>query len=401
MSRRVLLPILVVAAGVGLAMLIFATRPRVEAQAPEAVVPLVRVLDVVRNPVTLTVHTHGTVEPRTESALVPEVSGPVVWMSPNLVSGGYFEAGEPLLRINPIDFEVALERARADLARAESEAGRAEKERERQRTLAEQGVASAARLDDAENAAKVGHAVVRQAQAALRKAELDLARAELRAPYRGRVRDEGVDLGQFVARGNPIATIYAVDYAEIRLPIADEELAHLDLGLRPGGVNGSGPEVVLRARFAGRDQTWRGRVVRTEGEIDPQSRMVRVVARVDDPLAERGEGGVPLEVGLFVDAEIQGRTLDAGVTLPREALRDGRRVLLVDDESRLRFREVEVARLARDEVVISGGLRDGERVCISPLATPVEGMRVRVAGPTRAEREGAKGPTEPPDEAGS
>jgi len=130
---KVVLPALVVGAGIGTALLIFATRPQVEARPPESVAPLVRVVTVSRRPVSLAVHTHGTIEPRTESALVPEVSGPVVWMSPHLVSGGYFEKDEPLLRIDPIDFEVALERARADLARAESEDNRARQELARQR----------------------------------------------------------------------------------------------------------------------------------------------------------------------------------------------------------------------------------------------------------------------------
>lgn len=382
---KVVLPVLVIAAGIGLALLIFATRPQVEARPPESVAPLVRVVTVVRGPVSLAVHTHGTIQPRTESALVPEVSGPVVWMSPHLVSGGYFEKGEPLLRIDPIDFEVALESARADLARAESEDSRARKELARQRTLAEQNVASISRVDDAENAAKVSRAVLRQAKAVLRKARRDLARAEMVAPYRGRVRDERVDLGQFVSRGSPIATIYAVDYAEVRLPIADHELAYLDLGLRPGEVNGEGPAVTLRARFAGRDRSWQGRVVRTEGEIDPQSRMVRVVAQIEDPLGKVDEDWAPLEVGLFVEAEIQGRTLEDAVVLPREALREGDQVFVVDEDGRLRFRDVDVARVERDQVVVRGGLAAGEQVCISPLATAVEGMRVRIAPAARQE----------------
>jgi RND family efflux transporter MFP subunit len=301
------------------------------------------------------------------------------------VSGGYFEKGEPLLRIDPIDFEVALERARADLAQAESEDIRARKELARQLTLAEQNVASASRVDDAENAAKVSSAVLRHGKAVLRKASRDLARTEMQAPYRGRVRKEQVDLGQFVSRGSPIATIYAVDYVEVRLPIADDELAYLDLGLRPGEVNGEGPAVTLRARFAGRDRSWRGRVVRTEGEIDPQSRMVRVVAQIEDPLGEAHEGRAPLEVGLFVDAEIQGLTFEDAVVLPREALRDGNQVFVVDADNRLRFRDVDVARVERDQVVVRGGLATDEQVCISPLATAVDGMIVRIAPTARQE----------------
>ncbi len=377
---RWILPVAVLGGGLALTLLLLATPPEVERRPAEARVPLVRVVTVETGRVPLHVTTHGTVTPRTESELVPEISGPVTWVSPALVPGGFFEQGEPLLRIDPIDFELAREQARADLARATSEAERARKELGRQRTLAERNVASAARLDDAENAGRIAEAAVRQARASLAVAERNLERSEIHAPYDGRVREEHVDVGQFVSRGAPIATLYAVDYAEVRLPVADEELAYVDLPLSfrdrvPDGQ--SGARVRLRAAFAGRDHVWEGRVVRTEGEIDPRSRMVHVVARVEDPYGISVEGRPPLKVGLFVEAEIEGRVLENAAVLPREALREGNRVLVVDDEGRLHFRPVEVARVSRDRFVVSGGLADGERVCISQLPAVVEGMQVR------------------------
>jgi multidrug efflux pump subunit AcrA (membrane-fusion protein) len=194
------------------------------------------------------------------------------------------------------------------------------------------------------------------------------------------VREERVDVGQFVARGAPLVTLYAVDYAEVRLPVPDRELSYLDLPLAftdPAGREG--PLVELGAEFAGRAHTWQGRIVRTEGEIDPRSRTVNVVARVEDPYGRASaERGVPLAVGLFVEAAIQGREVSDAVVLPRTALRDSQQVIVVDDESRLRFRRVDVLRVQGDEVVIGEGLSTGERVCISPLVAPVEGMSVRV-----------------------
>jgi multidrug efflux pump subunit AcrA (membrane-fusion protein) len=139
--------------------------------------------------------------------------------------------------------------------------------------------------------------------------------------------------------------------------------------------------VILRAHFAGSEREWHGRVVRTEGEIDPKSRMVHVVARVDDPYARRADDGrPPLAVGLFVEAEILGRRAEGVVVLPRAALRSDGRVLVVDDEQNLRFREVEVLRKGRDELIISSGLAAGDRVCISPLEAAVDGMAVRTVG---------------------
>jgi RND family efflux transporter MFP subunit len=394
-SPKVWLPLAFLAAGALGVVLLVLTRPRAEPRPPQVTAPLVRAVRVAPQPVRYEVSAQGTVVPRTQSDLVPQVSGEVVWVSPALVSGGFFAAGEPLVRIDRGDYEAALERARAAVARAESEFARARTERQRQGELAERSVASQARIDDAENAFAVAEAELRQARAELEQAQRDLERTELRAPFEGRVREKSVDVGQFVNRGSPIAKLYAVDYAEVRLPVPDRELSYLDLDLRPrSGSDGdgaaTGPEVRLHAEFAGRQQTWSGQVVRTEGEIDPRSRMVNVVARVEQPYG----ADPPLAVGLFVSAEIVGRRVEDAYVLPRSALREdeqGRRVLVVDDSDQLRFRRVEVLRAERDQVVIGAGLAPGERVVVSPLGVVVDGMQVRVVEDEAARAGGARG----------
>jgi RND family efflux transporter MFP subunit len=379
-SARLLLPLAALGLGAAGFALLVLTRAPVETRPPAAPPPLVRVVPVQLETVQLEVRTHGTVAPRTENDLVPEVSGRVVWIAPSLVSGGFFEEGEPLLRIDPRDYQAEAERAHATLAQRESELERATRELERRRGLAQREFASARELDDAINAEKVAAAALRVARAALERAERDLARTTLVAPFAGRVREENVDVGQFVARGAPIARLYAVDYAEVRLPVPDEELAFLKLpSLHRGDApEASGPPVRLHARFAGVEQTWEGRVVRTEGEIDPRTRMVNVVARVEDPYGRRDGGRrPPLAVGLFVEAEILGEVAEGVAVLPRAAMRGSDRVLVVDAESRLRFREVDVLRRTRDRVLIRAGLETGEHVCVSPLDTAVDGMEVR------------------------
>jgi RND family efflux transporter MFP subunit len=336
-------------------------------------------------PVQLTVDAYGTVVPRTESELVVQVAGEVVWVSPSLVAGGFFAEGDELVRIDPSDSEVSLEGARAAVARSESEASRARKERDRQRRLADQSVASQSRIDDAESAYRQAAALLREARALLRRAERDLDRTTLRAPFDGRVRKEQVDVGQFAGRGESIATLYAIDFAEVRLPVPDRDLSYLDLSLawhdRPQELE-DGPPVVLRAEFAGQPREWRGRIVRTEGELDPKSRMVHVVARVDDPYGRSAEGEtVPLAVGLFVEAEIQGRLLEQAYIVPRSAIRQGDRVLVIDADGRLHHRDVTLVRLEAETAVLGADqLASGERLCVSPLATPIDGMRVRVQG---------------------
>jgi RND family efflux transporter MFP subunit len=376
--KRWVVPLAILGVGVVGVLLLLASRPRVEPDPPAVVAPLVRVVPVAPGDFRFLVRAQGTVVPRTESELVPQVSGEVVWISPSLVSGGSFEAGEPLLRIERADYEVELESARATEARTASELARARKELERQRKLAARSVASQSRIDDAENAFRVAEAARREARARVERASRDLARTELTAAYQGRVREERVDVGQFVSRGSPVATLYAVDWAEVRLPLPDRELAFLDLplGRRAATEDAELPEVRLRAEFAGEQHVWTGRIVRTEGEIDPQSRMVNAVARVEDPYGRNG-GRAPLAVGLFVEAEILGRRVENAVVLPRSALRDGERVLVVDD-GRLRFRKVEVLRIDQEQVLIASGLSAGESICVSPLPGAVDGMSVRI-----------------------
>jgi RND family efflux transporter MFP subunit len=217
------------------------------------------------------------------------------------------------------------------------------------------------------------------AEARLEKAKRDLARAKIRAPFAGRVRAKIADLGEYVAPGVPVASVYSVDVAEVRLPVPDVNLAYLDLPVdyRGAAAQEPGPEVMLYTNFAGKRHSWVGRIVRVEGEIDPVSRMVHVVAQVNDPYGKQeSEDGLPLAVGMFVEAEIAGSVVDGAITVPRTALRGGQ-VLIVDDEDRLRFRDVDVLRVDRQSVIIVGGLAPGERVCVSTLEAVSDGMKVR------------------------
>lgn len=390
MSRkaRILVPALILLTGLAIVWGLVELRPEVATRPTRSVAPLVRVVSAEPESVQVWVRTQGTVVPRTESELVAQVAGEVVWVSPNLASGGFFDRGDPLVRIDRADAGVELQSARAAVARADSEFGRTETERERQRRLAERGVTAQARIDDAENAYRVAEAALREARARLARAERDLARTELRAPFQGRVRNKHVDVGQFVNRGATLATLYAVDEAEVRLPLPDRELRWLDLplGYASKELGEAGPRVVLSAEFAGSRRTWEGRIVRTEGEIDPRSRMVHVVARVEDPYGREQEerAHVPLAVGLFVEAEIAGRELEEAYVLPRTALQstveDGDHLHVVDAEGRLHVRDVEVLRSERDRVLIGAGLQPGERVSLSALPAVVDGMRVRVVG---------------------
>lgn len=381
MSRKkLMLPVLVILVACLVAFVVLATAPEVKRGTPEALLPAVRVMQAIPQDVQLQIRSQGTVMPRTESTLVPEVSGPVIWVSPALASGGFFEADEPLIRIDARDYQTAVARARAEVARAEGESEHASSELKRQEGLARKNATSSSHLSGANRAARVASANLEAAWAALYQAERNLERCVLRAPFKGRVRDENVDIGQFISRGMPVATLYATDFAEIRLPLADEELAFLDLHRLEANPE-SGPGVTLRARFAGETQSWQGQIVRTEGEIDSRSRMIHAVARVEDPYGRNADGAPagadsPLAVGLFVQADIAGYVAEQVLVLPRSAMRDGEKIVVIDDEDKLHLRDVEVIRVEQEDVILRTPLHDGERIGTSSMQWVVDGMKV-------------------------
>jgi RND family efflux transporter MFP subunit len=378
MIKKIVVPAAILLVAIAVAAGFIRNQRQLEPRQPDTPALSVRVVKVEPTAVRLRVHAQGTVSPRTESELVPEVSGNVVEISPNLVSGGYFEAGETLLTVDPRDYQAAVARAEAGLARAEADHELAQFDYQRAVELFGRSLLSQSDVESADRTARVAEASLADARLVLDSARRDLARTDLKAPFSGLVRREQVDVGQFVNRGTSVATIYATDYLEVRLPIADQELAYLNIPLNHRGEFDpmDAPSVKLSAEFAGREQTWEAHLVRTEAEIDPGTRMVYAIARLDAG-TDAGVNAIAAPVGLFVQAEIDGLKLDDVVVLPRSALRNGEYVLVVDTENRVSLRAVDVFRVYRDEVFIVGGLEAGENVSVSMLQTVVDGMRVQ------------------------
>ena len=378
---RVVLPLAILVFAVMAAVAMVSLRPEVETRPPDIKPPLVRIADVTLEDRQLTVTSQGTVSPRTESALVPEVSGRVIWVSPHFVSGGFFEKGEVLLKVDSHDYEQAVIRTRAEVANAKLRLAQEEAEfKVAHNEWEDLGKGEATPLTLREPQLENAKAALAASEANLVTAERNLERTQIRAPYVGRVRQKSVDVGQFITIGAPVGAVYAIDYAEIRLPLPDSDLAYVDLPLvyRGQRANPKGPKVTLRANFAGETNEWEGRIVRTEGEIDSMSRMVHAVAQVTNPYGRgKDPDRPPLAAGLFVEAEIEGHLARDVVILPRAALRGESQVLVVDEEDRLRFRDVDILRVTRKEIVVRGGLSAGERVCLSPLEAVTDGMKVR------------------------
>ena len=378
---KIVAPLAILAlAGLG-AYTLASKRKPMQIQRPTVLAPLVRVQRIELQDLELSVRSQGTVNPRTESQFVTEVPGRVVWVAPTFVPGGFFDAGAVLLRIDERDYQDAKVRAQAEIARAQLRMTQEEAESEvAQKEWARLGYGEPKPLNLREPQLADARAALAATEAGLAKALRDLERTQIKAPYAGRVRNKNVDVGQVVVAATPLGTIYAIDYAEVRLPLPDDQLAYLDLPLSYRGESSSrsGPSVTLTAEFAGKTHEWEGRIVRTEGEIDPATRMVNVVAQVKNPYARGSDPDrPPLAAGMYVGAVIQGRRVSGVAVLPRSALRVDGRLLLVDAEERLRFREVQLLRATREQIVVSNGLQEGDRVCLSSMDAVTDGMTVR------------------------
>ncbi len=375
MNKKILYPIALLMLGLGLALAIAVNKPATEPEPYDITPTTVRVMKVVSGPQYLTIKSQGTVQPRSQSELLPEVSGRVTWISPALVAGGAFKKDDILLRIDDADYRTLVQRSEAALERAKVEYSYAQDELKRLQSLFKQKLASQKQLDDAHRAERVAKATLTDSKAALEQARRDLERTLLRAPFDGLVRDEEVDLGQFVSRGQRIATVYASDAVEIRLPISADQLAYLGLPISTRGQipESIRPPVTVTVKLGGTTLTWQGNLVRLEAVVDERTRMVYGVALIQ----QVQDGTLPLlPVGMFVQAEIRGQRVENVIRLPRSAMRDNSQVLIVDADNRLHYRAVQLLRLEHDDMLIQGGLKDGETVCISPLQAVVEGMHV-------------------------
>ncbi len=379
MKLKILLPIIVLIIGVLGAYALVRSQKVVQPKPTEVPPPLIRVQSVYPTDFQLVVPAQGTVAPRTQTSLISQVAGQIIEVSPAFANGGFFEKGDVLLTIDPRDYEVGVAQARVQVAQAKLRLAREEEEaaiaRDEWKRLGSGEptdlVLRKPQIDEA-------RATIAAAEGALTRANLNLERTQIRAPYPGRVRTKNADIGQYVNPGSPLGHIYAIDYAEVRLPVPDDQLAYLDLPLsfRNNPHHNSGPDVRFRATFAGQEHTYMGRIVRVEGEIDTRSGMIALVGRVDNPYHQRDRNTPPLAVGMFVTAEIMGHRAENVVVIPRTALRGKNRVLVVTG-NRLYYRTIDILRADAEKVIVRSGLKSGEQLCVSSLDTVVDGMRVR------------------------
>lgn len=382
--KRIVLPIVILVGCLLVSSYLIRNPTTVEEAAVEIIPVSVRVAEVSLESVDLVVGSQGKVQAAQTVSLSAAVAGPVQWISPSMESGGYIESGEVLLRLDTSDFETAVERSRANMQQTLAEAEFADAELERLQELAERRLASDSQLQDAQRRTEVNRARLADAEASFRQAELDLDRTELRAPFNAIIQSRDVELGQYVNRAQSVAVLFGADEVEVRVPLAMRQLGFLDvpLGQRGEIPEQDAPEVALTGTYGGQQYQWRGKLVRIEASIDPNSNTVQTIIRVPQPSASdqwamQQHKAIPLPIGLYVEADITGKTVDDIIALPRSVIRNNNQVLVVDAENKMYFREVEIFRLEEQKVLISGGILPGERICISPIQAVVDGMAVQ------------------------
>jgi RND family efflux transporter MFP subunit len=373
--------VLIVGGGLSYGLLVGKPGPEPEA-APPLVPPVVEVRVAAPTAHALSVETQGTVRPLREIKLVSQVGGRVEEVSPRFAQGGFFAVDEPLVKVEDVDYQFLIARAESQVAAARQrlaeEQGRALQAKREWRDL---GSAQGNALFLREPQLASAKAALRASDADLAAARLDLSRTSIAAPFNGRISEKFVDVGQYVALGTVIATIYDTDVAQVRLPLTDQQVALLDLPLIYNNelpAEREGVPVLLHARFANREWQWQGKVVRTDASIDESSRVVYAVVEVQKPFERQpGSERPPLSPGLFVSATITGRQLQQVVELPRSALRTDGTVMVVDTAQLAQPQPVHVLDSNADNVWVQG-LNAGARVIVRQPTLVVAGMQVTV-----------------------
>jgi RND family efflux transporter MFP subunit len=330
---------------------------------------------------TLTVNAQGEVKPRREIVVAPQISGRISYVSPDFIDGGFIRRGQVLIRVESQDYELGVVRARSSVASAEQRLAReiAESELALQ-DLEDLGMKDASPLARREPQLAEARAALEAAKAQLQDAELALARTAVVAPFDGRVRERNVDIGQVVAPGQSLGRVFATDVVEVSLPLKDAELGRLGLPIAfADSPQTPGPEVIFTATVGGVPRTWKGQVVRTGAAINPQTRQINVIAELKDPFGKGADEGAPMAPGLFVNAQIVGRSLDQVLIAPRAALRGTDKLYIGDPKSgKLSIRTIDVTFSDKDGAYFHEGAEAGELAIISPIQAPFDGMSLTV-----------------------
>jgi RND family efflux transporter MFP subunit len=376
---KILVPVFIIGLLLTLAIVIQANPPEQPKRfAPPAQEMVVNAAPVRLQDYRIQLESYGSVQPRTQTTLTAQVSGQIVFVNPNIRDGGFFDKGDILVSIDPRDYEANVRIAQAvlmDARQALADAtARSELAREDWSSLGNEGEPPelVLRLPQLE-AARAG---VISAEATLQKAELELERTRIVAPFAGRVLQQSADIGQVVSPNTEIAVIYATDSVEVRLPIRNRDLAYIDLPelYRDVEAGNFAVNAQIISELIGKT-VWDARLVRTEGAIDQSARQLHVIAHIDDPFSKSADGRPQLKIGQYVTARIAGHELRDVLVIPNSAIYQGSYVYVVEDDV-LQRRNIEIAWQNDRDAIVKDGLGDGDILVTTPLGQVTSGVRV-------------------------
>lgn len=374
-KKQIIIPIAILAVGI-VALIGFSSMKKPPAEKAEVDnTPIVAIENIVVAPMTLEVSSYGVVKPKYETTIVAQVNGEIVELSDTFVRGGLVKKDQLLARIDPNDYHAALIDAQANMASAraalekEVAQGKVAEREWKQITDTSPTELSLRKPQLAQELARV-----KSAQAAVLRAERNLQRTEIRAPYDAMINSRSIGLGSFVGVGNEIGQLLGTAIAEVRLPIADNELQFLI-------DQGHHAKVNLTGSFAGKEIQWQAEIARSEGVIDDKSRMSYLVAEIKDPyhlIKDSNQNSTPLRFGSYVKAKVLGMEIANASIVPRYLVVNNRLAIL-DNESKLHYAKIDIVRQQDGNVIVSNGLLDGDKLIVSALDYPVDGMKLALA----------------------
>lgn len=367
-KKQIIVPVVVLVMGVAIYGAFASMKKPPEEKPKVDNTPIVSVTPINVESKQLRVESYGVVMPKYETELVAQVGGQIVELSDAFVKGGFVRKGQLLARIDPSDYEAALIEADANLANAkaalEQEVAHG-KVAEREWKRITDTMPTELSLRKPQLAKEL--ASVKAAQANLLRAKRNLERTEIKAPYDAMIASREIGLGAYVSTGRNLGKLLGTDIAEVRLPVADNQLEFLIEG-------GENAQVVLSGTYAGKKHEWTAGIARSEGVIDANSRMSYLVAEIKDPYG-LNHNEQPIRFGAYVNADIIGLNVESAAAVPRYLVVDNK-VAILDEEMKLRYVEVEIVRQEGAQVIISHGLQQGDQLITSALDYPVDGMQL-------------------------
>lgn len=358
---QIVFVVLVVGGTMGLTGLLKLTADNGPALSPEPEQVVVDVLKPTATAHTATRRLSGSVEARANVAISPQVTGRVVGLHENLVPGGSIRAGETLFSLDPTDYEIALERSRADVAAAEADLQQARADagnfiKDWERVYPDR---PAPALVAREPQIRAIEARLAAAEANVRQAEVNLARTNVTAKNDIRIIESGIELDQLVGPNGQYGSFYVADALRIRASAETAIVQALDLA----------PGKQAQVQVDGYDAPFSTELLSVGSALDERTRL--------QPLILSVPSGAALTPGQFVNIEVSGTEATGVFRLPASAMATRTSVWRVAS-TRLEELAVDIIDTADDFVVVRAfDAKDGIVVSQVPTSFVARPVKIR------------------------